>query len=65
MVYCDFQLEMIPFVSQPGAEVGDISPPGNSMWIRIEKPFTSRPAELILFARIEAVTEESCKTSIS
>eukprot|EP00057_Strongylocentrotus_purpuratus_P011161 XP_011665635.1 PREDICTED: uncharacterized protein LOC585547 isoform X4 [Strongylocentrotus purpuratus] len=54
-----FKLEMFPFVDRPGAEVGDISPPGNSMWIRIEKPFTSRPAELILFARIEAVTEDS------
>nr|XP_054763571.1 uncharacterized protein LOC129270196 [Lytechinus pictus] len=49
------------FNDEHGIEVGDITPPGNSMWISIEKPLTDVTSRLVLSANIRAVSEESRK----
>ncbi|XP_063961438.1 uncharacterized protein LOC129270205 isoform X2 [Lytechinus pictus] len=54
-----FKISGIPFYDEHGATFGKISPPGNSMWISIEKPYTDSPSELVLAAHVEAVTGES------
>ncbi|XP_063966351.1 uncharacterized protein LOC135156797 [Lytechinus pictus] len=41
------------------SNLGDITPPVNSMWIRIERSFSDVPAKLALSADVKAVSAES------